>query len=177
MTIGKIQRVSRIMSGMCLVGIVGLPLSLGFGWSYPEIVGSPIPGAAGLWGVTGDLPVVTRLGGFLVSMIPAGVLIYGLARLRQMFRLYGRGSIFTADAARCLRQFSVTVMLQAILSPLATAAHSVIVTRHNPPGEKMLTLSLGNQEFTALLLGGLLLVIAWVMGEGAKLAAENRQFV
>ena len=177
MTIAKIQRVSRIMSGMCLVGMVGLPLSLGFGWGYPDIVGSPIPGAAGLWGVTGDLPAATRMAGFLVSMIPAGVLIYGLDRLRHMFRLYGMGSIFTANAARCLRQFSATVMLQAVLSPLATAAHSIVVTLDNPPGERMLTLSLGNQEFTALLLGGLLLVIAWVMGEGAKLADENRQFV
>jgi hypothetical protein len=68
-------------------------------------------------------------------------------------------------------------MLQAVLSPLATSAHSVIVTFHNAPGERMLTVGIGDHEFSALLLGGLLLVIAWVMSEGVKMADENRQFV
>ena len=110
-------------------------------------------------------------------MIPTGVLIYGMARLRRLFHLYQTGDIFSADAARCLKQFAITVMLQAVLGPIASAAHSVIVTFHNPPGERMLSLSLGSGEFAALLLGGLLLVIAWIMGESSRVADENRQFV
>ena len=124
-----------------------------------------------------SLPTISRVLGFLVSMVPAGVLIYGLARLRRLFRLYEVGDIFSADAARCLRQFAVAVMLQALLRPITGAALSVIMTFHNPPGERMLSLTIGSGEFAALLLGGLLLVIAWIMGEGARMADENRLFV
>ena len=110
-------------------------------------------------------------------MIPAGILMYGLARLRRMFRLYAAGDIFSTDSARCLKQFAIAVMLQAVLRPVVGAAHSVIVTFHNQPGERMLTIGFGSGEYAAILLGGLLLVIAWIMGEGAKIVDENRQFV
>ncbi len=177
MTIERIRRVSRMMSALCLIGMVGLPLSLALAWAYPELLGSAYPAFEGLWGEPGSLPIVSRVIGFLVSMIPTGVLIFGMARLRRLFHLYQTGDIFNADASRCLKLFAITVMLQAVLGPLAGAAHSVIVTFHNPPGERVLSLSLGSGEFAALLLGGLLLVIAWIMGESAKVADENRQFV
>lgn len=173
----RIRRVSRVMSALCLIGMVGLPISLALGWWYPQILGGPYPASEGLWGAPDDLPALNRLLGFLVSMIPAGILMFGLARLRAMFGLYQAGEIFSIGSARCLKQFAATVLLQVLLAPLAGAAHSVIVTFDNPPGERMLTLSFGSAEYSAILLGGLLLVIAWVMGEGAKLADENRQFV
>jgi len=173
----RIQRVSRAMSALCLIGMIGLPVSLALGWGYPELLGDTYPGWNSRWGAPESLPAITRVLGFLVSMIPTGVLIYGLARLRRMFQLYEAGNIFSAGSAQYLKQFAVAVMAQAVLGPIAGAMHSVIVTFHNPPGERMLTLSLGSGEYSALLLGGLLLVIAWIMGQGAELAEENRQFV
>ena len=173
----RIRRVSRIMSVLCVIGMVALPVWLAVGWWYPQWLGGVYPQTEALWGAPENLSAITRTLGFLVSMVPAGLLIYGLSRLRAMFGLYQGGEIFSARAARCLQHFAVAVLLQAILNPIAGAAHSVIVTFHNPPGERMLTLSLGNAEYSAVLLGGLLLVIAWIMGEGAKMADENRQFV
>ena len=173
----RIRRVSRVMSALCLIGMIGLPISLALGWWYPQVLGGPYPATEGLWGAPSDLPALNRLLGFLVSMIPAGILMFGLARLRAMFGLYQAGEIFSIRSARCLKQFAATVLLQVLLAPLAGAAHSVIVTFGNPPGERMLTLSFGSAEYSAILLGGLLLVIAWTMGEAATLAEENRQFV
>ena len=177
MTIERIHRVSRVMSALCLIGMVGLPASLGLAWAYPELLGSAYPALESQWGPPGAVPWTSRVLGFLVTMVPTGVVIYGLLCLRRLFRLYEAGEIFSADAARCLKRFAVAVTLQALLRPLAGAAISVIVTFHHPPGERMLTLSLGGGEYAALLLGGLLLVIAWIMGESARIADENRQFV
>ncbi|MEM7225943.1 MAG: DUF2975 domain-containing protein [Pseudomonadota bacterium] len=175
--IERIRRVSRAMSLLCLVGMVGLPISLALAWATPELLGGAYPALESQWGPPGELPIFSRVLGFLVSMIPTALVIYGLSRLRRLFRLYEAGEIFSADAARCLKQFAIAVMLQAVLRPLSGAVLSVVVTFHNPPGQRMLTVGLGGGEYAALLLGGLMLVIAWIMGEGARIADENRQFV
>lgn len=177
LTIKRIQRISRVMSALCVIGMVGLPISLALAWGYPQLLGGAYPELESQWGPPDSLPAVIRVLGFLVSMIPAGLLIYGMAQLRRLFRRYEAGEIFSAVSARCLKLFAIAVMLQAVLCPLAGAAHSVIVTFNNPPGEKMLTIGFGSGEYAAMLLGGLLLVIAWIMGEGARMADENRQFV
>ena len=39
MTVAKIRKVSRIMSALCVVGMIGLPESLAVGWGYPELIG------------------------------------------------------------------------------------------------------------------------------------------
>jgi hypothetical protein len=39
MTVAKIRKVSRIMSALCVVGMIGLPVSLAVGWGYPELIG------------------------------------------------------------------------------------------------------------------------------------------
>ena len=177
MTINRIRSVSRVMSFLCLIGMLGLPASLTLGWLFPELFGGAYTGLERHWGPPEELPMINRFLGLVVSMVPASLLIYGLARLRRMFRLYEAGEIFSTETALCLKQFGIAVMLQAILHPVAGAFQSVIVTFHNPPGERMLTLSFGSAEYSAALLGGLLLVIAWIMGQGAKLAEENRQFI
>ncbi len=177
MTIRKIRRVSSIMSVLCVIGMIGLPLSLAIGWSSPEIFSNSLPGFENPWNAFASLSPTERVLGFLVSMIPAGVMIFGLAGLRHLFRLYEAGDIFSVGSARYLKRFAISVMLQAILRPLAGTLHTVIFTFNNAPGEKMLAVSFGDGEFAAVLLGGLLLVIGWIIGEGAKIAAENRQFI
>lgn len=58
MTVAKIQKVSRIMSALCVVGMIGLPVSLSVGWGYPELLGGPYPKSADLWGPANALPPV-----------------------------------------------------------------------------------------------------------------------
>ena len=50
---------------------------------------------------------------------------------------------------------------------------SVALTLHNPPGQRIFTLDIGSPDLTALLLGNILAVIAWVMEEGRKLQEDQ----
>lgn len=44
---------------------------------------------------------------------------------------------------------------------------------HPPPGQRYFSLEFGSADLTALLIGGVLAVIAWVMEEGRKLQEEQ----
>ena len=47
----------------------------------------------------------------------------------------------------------------------------------NPPGERVLTISLEGADLGQVLAGGLMVVIGWAMREAAVVAEENRGFI
>jgi hypothetical protein len=174
--IKRVRRVSRLMAGLCLFGMVALPAGLVWLWANPVWLADAYPAARLHMGDPANWPSYIPFAGFALTLGPASVLIYGLDQLRRLFRLYASGEIFSPEAARRLKRFAVAVMLQFLLRPLTGAALSVLFTAHNPPGQRAIAISFGSPEFTALLLGGLILVIAWIMGESARIADENKSF-
>lgn len=169
-----VRRVSKVMSALCLFSMLLLPTWIAIIWLEPDLFRLFAPDSnfkPESWSTT------IRVIGFLISMIPSGVLIYGLFRLHRLFQRYATGQIFTTDAARHLKHFAVAILLQSLLQPMRGTALSVLLTFNNPPGKRSVTFHFGSDEIEALVIGGLLLVIAWIMGEGARIAEENRQFV
>ncbi len=68
-------------------------------------------------------------------------------------------------------------MAQTLIKPISGALTSVLATITRPEGERVLSIGLSNAEVSTLFLGGLLLVIAWVLGEATRIEDENRSFV
>lgn len=176
-TLARVRRVSRLMSALCVIGMVGLPIALAIVWADPWDTDWPYAAVRQLVTNPSAMPDYVPYVGFVITLIPVAAVIFGLARLRDLFRLYAAGRIFAPESARCLKHFAIAVLLQAILQPLTGAALSVLLTLHNPPGQRQLMIGLGSNEFGALVVGGLILVIAWVMGESARIAEENAQIV
>ncbi len=168
----RVRRVSRLMAGLCLAGMIGMPAGLVWLWANPIWLSDAYSAARLHLGDPSQWPGYVPYVGFAITLLPVGVLVYGLAQLRQLFNLYAGGEIFSTEAARRLKRFAVAVLSQSLLKPLAGAALSVLLTAHHAPGSRSLSISLGSAEFGALLLGGLLLVIAWIMGESARIAQE-----
>jgi ACR3 family arsenite efflux pump ArsB len=98
-------------------------------------------------------------------------------QLWTLFGGYARGEIFSLAAALRLRRLGLAVMSLFVARPLTTALLSAVVTSNAPPGQRHVVLSLGSDDYFCLLMGVVLLAIARVMREAARLAQENAEFV
>jgi len=119
------------------------------------------------------LPLPVRLAGLAVTMIPVGIMIYGITTLIQLFRLYQCGKIFQSENVACLKRLSGTLLILGFTGILTNSLLSVVLTLHHPPGERMITFGIMGQDITLFILGYVLMTIARVMQEGCRLQQEQ----
>ena len=112
-----------------------------------------------------------------ITAVPVGVLLFGLWQVRALFLNFANGHVFTPASARLLRNFAGSVLAQAILGPLSSTALMLAFTLNNPPGTRQLVITLSSQDYLALIVGGVLLAVSWVMVEATRIADENASFV
>ena len=110
-------------------------------------------------------------------MVPGAIVLYGMLALRRLFDAYRLGAIFAAGNALHLRTFAVSVVVSAIVKILVTPLISVILSWHNPPGTRAVAISFGSNDISALFVGLLFLIVAWIMAEAQKLADDNAQII
>jgi hypothetical protein len=173
----RIQRVSRGFRLLCTVAIVALPVGAALFWGWFNQMAWPLPQGAGDLNVTLPLSTATLVASFAISMIPLAVVMFGLLQLRRLFELYGHGTIFAAANARCLRRLGWTLIVWMLADVVFDALISVALTLGNPPGQRQLSISLAGADLTALFLGGVILIISWVMDEAGKMAADHAEIV
>jgi hypothetical protein len=107
-------------------------------------------------------------------------IVLGLYVLWQLWRLFGEyaaARFFDAAARFHLRRFAWALLAAALLVPLLRGAIGVALTLGNPPGQRMLVIGLAWNDYLAILIGAVLLAIATVQAEAARLAEENAGFV
>lgn len=119
------------------------------------------------------LPAQARLMGFIVSMLPAAIAMYGTWTMVRLFRLYEMEQIFRKANVRCYRDISRALIIWCVARFISEPLMSIALTLHYPPGQRLLVLGLNSVDITALLVGLVLAVIAWVMDEGRKLQEEQ----
>jgi hypothetical protein len=124
-----------------------------------------------------DLTPARRVAVFLAMLPSVGVGLLVVGQLWTLFGGYARGQIFSLAAALRLRRLGLAVMSLFVARPLTTALLSAVVTSNAPPGQRHVVLSLGSDDYFCLLMGVVLLAIARVMREAARLAQENAEFV
>ena len=169
----RITRVSRRFRLLFTALIIALPIGYGLFWVFFNEL-SEIPKYSPLDHlVTRELTASDRLLGFLVTMIPAGVVLLCLFTLARLFRLYEAHEFFTANNVKCFRRLGhllfVWVLARLIYDPLIAIA----LTYHNAPGSRQVMLTLDSADLPAVIVGGLLLVISWIMDEARKLQEDQ----
>lgn len=169
----RIQRASRRLRYALLAVIFMMPVVNAMVWlfinQFPEIIHRKmLP-----YFVSIPLPESVRFMGFIVTMMPIGITILGAYHLMRLFQFYEQGSIFRAVNVRCFKKLSWVLIWWFVIGIVHKSLLSVALTLHNPPGQRMLTLELGSPDLTALLVGCVLAVIAWVMEEGRRLQEEQ----
>jgi len=173
--IEHIARVSARLRTVTTLLMIALPVVLALAWALVNhlpyfIAQLPVP-------VKGYLPRATRALAFVASMLPGGVAIYALSRLRRLFDLYAHGEIFRAANVECFRQLGWSLFAWAVAGFLFKPIAGIILTFHWQPGTRLLVLGIDSQDVVAVFMGLVVLTVAWVMDQGRRLSEEQELYV
>ena len=173
----RVKRTSRWLKHLTTAGLIGC---VGFGlailavpaWfdSMVMLANPQLNVAAGITSIKRDLLRV-------VYCLPLVVTLAGLWNVRMLFDCYARGEVFSPTPAVFIRNIGLVMLASVGVSLLMPVVVSLLLTYDNPVGSRQLSVSLSSNVYMLALLGGLFLVIGWVMREAARLSEENSRFV
>ena len=171
--IKRIQKASRRLRYLLMVVFWAMPVLNALVWIFMNRFPAFMTSEMLPYGATIPLPAPARLMGFLVVMIPTGVAMTGAHYLMRLFELYEQGAIFKLSNVRCYKKLSRALIWWFAAGVLCRSLLTTVLTLHHPPGHRMISFGLTSLDLTALLVGLILMVIAWVMEEGRKLQEEQ----
>lgn len=173
----RLRRFSNAMVIITTLGIVLIAVAMCLVFLVPEWTRNLLLARLGEAGRDLALTPGRLAAGAVISAIPVGVMLFGLWQVRALFADFAAGRVFTLNSARRLRDFAACVLAQAILGPISSTALLLAFTLSNPPGSRQLGISLSVNDYLALIVGGVLLAVAWVMVEATRIADEHASFV
>lgn len=164
--IERIKRASRRLRSFCAALMCFIPLAVGLSWLFWDNI--PLSQLNLPVAPNPNHPAVVFVLGFLISMIPAGVMLYAVGVLRRLFGLYARGVIFDRRNVACYRALGWSALAWVAADFLSQPLHGLALTWFNPPGQRLLILGLNSNMLMAVFTGAAVLTIAWVMDEARK---------
>lgn len=176
----KIQKVSLLFRILFQVLFVLFPMITVLLWFYaPTPLGSPQMGImlrafSENINILHPLSLTTKFLGFIVSLIPLIISEFILYFLIKLFMLYEKGQIFALKNVYYINKIGCTLLIGQVLNPIYEALISGVLTWHNPPGHRFMTISLSGTNLGILLVGFLVILISWIMAEGYKLREEQK---
>ncbi|TKW78956.1 MAG: DUF2975 domain-containing protein [Bradyrhizobium icense] len=173
----RLRRFSNAMVIVTSIGMVLIAVAMCLVFVVPEWTRNLLLARLGEAGRDLVLTPSRVTAGAAVTAIPVGVLLFGLWQARALFADFAEGRVFTPTSARRLRNFAACVLAQAVLGPISSTALLLAFTFDNPPGRRQLGIALSTNDYLALVIGGVLLAVAWVMVEATRIADEHASFV
>ncbi|MGJ4947422.1 DUF2975 domain-containing protein [Bradyrhizobium sp. HKCCYLS20291] len=173
----RLRRFSRAMAQLTGLGILLISVAMVLVFVIPEWTRSLLLARLGMAGVGLQITPDRILAGAAVTAVPMGVILYGMWQVRALFLDFAEGRVFTPATARRLRDFAAAVLAQTVLGPLSSTALLIAFTIGNPPGSRQIGIALSINDYIALIVGGVLLAVAWVMAEATRIADENASIV
>jgi len=113
----------------------------------------------------------------LLSTLHVGLLAGAMWEMARLFSGFSKQAILVPDTGKHLRRTGILLFLFAVLSPVARTFGALAVTLANPPGQRLVSVSLDSQDMVLALIAVLLLMLGHVMAEAAQIADDNRQIV
>jgi len=173
-----LRRIRRLALWVRLLSLAGalvlLALPLLF-WSQPDWVART---AQQEWHVLHvRVDIAARLGGLLATALPAGCGLWAMWEIWCLFGCYARGELLALRPARHLHRLGLALVALAAAMPLGHTLSILALTLGNPPGQRQVWVGLSSQHYLSLLFGLMLLALAAVMREAARVADENAEFV
>ncbi len=173
----RLRRFSKAMAIVTTLGMLLIAVAMVLVFLIPDWTQNLLLARLGQAGRDLSLSPERLIAGAVITAVPVGVLLFGLWQVRALFLNFAGGQVFTLASARRLRDFAAAVLAQAILGPISATALMLAFTLNNPPGSRQLVISLSVHDYLALIVGGVLLAVAWVMVEATRIADENASFV
>jgi len=176
----RLRRMARWMRVLIAAGALILVLVPGYFWTAEPSV---LNDAASRLFPTAEHPArftITReVKAGAMSVVGAGVALgmFALWQAWHLFGAYGRGAVFGPEASLRMRRLAWALIATAFVRPLGHTFVVLLLTWHNPPGQRQLLISLSWEDYLSLLFGGLLFAMSWAMAEARRLELENASFV
>lgn len=171
----RIRRLAWIVRLMCLVGALFLSIFPFVFWAQPDWVAHV---AVTTWDLeTLQLGWSARLGALAASLMPVAVGLFTLWQMWSLFGCFAEGELLARRPARHLRRVALSLCTLSAVLPLGQTLTILALTLGNPPGQRQLSFHLSSNHYFALLFGLLLLALAQVLHEAARVADENAEFV
>ncbi|WP_341668528.1 DUF2975 domain-containing protein [Alcaligenes sp. SDU_A2] len=118
-----------------------------------------------------------RLVGFVITLVPALLLIRSINHARHMLDSFRHGHVLTLLNAMRLRSIASLVTGFGITFPLSKTLTALALTATNPPERQIHIIILNLSDIMLLSLGMFMWVLSWVMVEAARVGEENSRFV
>ncbi|MFO1435253.1 MAG: DUF2975 domain-containing protein [Gammaproteobacteria bacterium] len=145
-------------------------------WSSAAVVERIIAGQLGLVGqVSVDRSV--QVVGFLLTMMPIGIGLYALAQIQCLCSDMDAATVFTVRFTQSLRRFAFALLALVGCGFLVRIAFSVLLTYHNQPGKRMLSIGISSDMIVQVIAALLILALVAVLNEASRIASEHKQFV
>lgn len=173
----RLRRFSKAMAMLTTLGMLLIAIAMIAVFLVPDWTRNLLLARLGQAGHDLSLSPGRVIAAAAITAVPVGVLLFGLWQVRTLFLNFVDGHVFTLASARLLRDFAGAVLAQAVLGPLSSTALMLAFTLDNPPGNRQLVIALSMHDYLALIVGGVLLAVAWVMMEATRIADENASFV
>jgi len=171
----RIRRLAVIVRTLSLIGAVVIGTLPFLFWAQPDWVADV---AQQLWAVKMlQVDMSSRLWALAGSLLPVAVSLYALWQMWALFGCFAQGELLASEPAMHLRKLGLGLCSLAAAQPVGHTLAILALTWGNPKGERQLWFGLSSEHYLAVLFGLLLLALAQVLLEGARLADENREFV
>jgi hypothetical protein len=171
----RIRRLAWVVRLLCLLGVVVIGTLPFIFWADPVWVAEV---ASKTWNLsTVQLDLGPRLGGLAAMLLPTSVSLFALWQMWALFGCFAEGELLARRPAKHLRRLGLGLSSLAAAQPLGHTLAILALTWGNPPGQRQLWFGLSSDHYLALLFGLVLLALAQVLHEAARVADENAEFV
>lgn len=120
-----------------------------------------------------DQRIYSSLAGLAVSFI----LMWGFHVLVNLFSLYEKGIIFSSENVECYRRLGYLIIISMAAGIVHNSVMSVIISLHNPPGQRVITLALSSADIAMSIIGMMVVLISWIMDAGKEMMEEQEYIV
>ncbi|MBP9752318.1 MAG: DUF2975 domain-containing protein [Proteobacteria bacterium] len=98
----------------------------------------------------------------------------GIFYLYKIFKNYQKAEIFTLQNGQYYINIGICFLLQGmVFRTLSDMFLNLAASLSNPPGQRMIVVGISNTNANDIILGAIIIVIAWVMKEAASLKEEQ----
>ncbi len=173
----RIQQVSQVLRLIITFLLLAIPVGTIFYWLTFNDISWPLPQVLEQFTFK-PYPSTALVLGFLVTLIPVGLVMFGLLQLRKLFALYRKGEVFSRSSSSCLMGMGIALVAWLPAGMTFDALISYLITMYNGPSQgHVISIGIHGQDLTLLLIGVVFMIIAWVMGEANALAEDQAQII
>lgn len=175
----SMRQAARFALWIQVIGSIAVVFALAanaYVWWSPERIDQMLAPRLGIASRT-NIDATVQFAGFMLALLPLGIGLYALTQVGRLCRALRAASTFSDALSAALRRLALALMALAGCEVLVQSAQSVVLTYLNPPGQRALTIGVSTDFLLHVVIALLLLALAAVLREAARIADEHRQFV